>query len=62
MTHAYMYPRVTQIASRAHSVPASRLFPGGSARGAADLLSLQDAPPGNSTRPPALGVPARAIS
>jgi hypothetical protein len=30
MTHAFMYPRVTQIATRAHSVPASslRLHPG----------------------------------
>jgi hypothetical protein len=32
MTHAFMYPRVTQIATRAHSVPASsfgtRLQPG----------------------------------
>ena len=25
MTHAFMYPRVTQIAPRAHSVPASSL-------------------------------------
>jgi hypothetical protein len=25
MTHAFMYPRVTQIAPRAHSVPASAL-------------------------------------
>jgi hypothetical protein len=25
MTHAFMYPRVTQIAQRAHSVPASSL-------------------------------------
>jgi hypothetical protein len=25
MTHAFMYPRVTQIATRAHSVPASSL-------------------------------------
>jgi hypothetical protein len=25
MTHAFMYPRVTQIAMRAHSVPASSL-------------------------------------
>jgi hypothetical protein len=27
MTHAFMYPRVTQIAPRAHSIPASRLGP-----------------------------------
>jgi len=25
MTHTYMYPRVAQIAPRAHSVPASQL-------------------------------------
>jgi hypothetical protein len=25
MTHAFMYPRVTQIAPRAHTVPASSL-------------------------------------
>jgi len=25
MSHAFMYPRVTQIAPRAHSVPASSL-------------------------------------
>jgi hypothetical protein len=32
VTHSFMYPRVTQIATRAHSVPASwlgsRLVPG----------------------------------
>jgi hypothetical protein len=43
MTHAFMHPQVTQIASRAHSMPASWLFPGG--RRAARAISSGRWPP-----------------
>jgi hypothetical protein len=59
MTHAYMYPRVTQIAPRAHSVPASRLgtrlLPG-----LRDLASGGTASGAVMTGPSALTSPARA--
>jgi hypothetical protein len=58
MTHAYMYPRVTQIAPRAHSVPASwlgtRLLPG-----LRDLASGGTASAAVMTGPSALTSPAR---
>ena len=36
MTHTFMYPQGTQIARRAHGVPASWLLPGRPARGTGD--------------------------
>lgn len=38
MTHTFMYPQGTQIARRAHGVPASWLLPGRPARGTGDLF------------------------
>jgi len=38
MPHTFMYPRVTQIAPRAHGVPASWLFPERPARASGDAL------------------------
>jgi hypothetical protein len=45
MTHAFMYPRVTQIAPRAHSVPASWLAtrPLSGVRGLANGLTASGA-------------------
>ena len=58
MKHTFMYPQVTQIARRAHGVPASWLLPGRPARGTGDLLG----PLAASRRPLALGVSTRATS
>jgi len=62
MPHTFMYPRVTQIAPRAHSVRASWLFSGRPARAAGDLLGPRANSLGVSTEPSALRVPARAMS
>jgi hypothetical protein len=48
MSHVFMYPRVSQIAPRAHTVPASSL-------GTRLMLSAQPAP-----RPPLSRAPAPA--
>lgn len=58
MTHTFMYPQVTQIARRAHGVPASWLLPGRPARGTGDLFG----PLAASSGPLALGVSTRATS
>jgi hypothetical protein len=54
MTHEFMYPRVTQIALRAHGLPAGRLFSGPAAQGTAELVR----PKPSSAR----DLPARASS
>jgi hypothetical protein len=62
MTHTFMYPHVTQIARRAHGVPASWLLP--AVRRAARATSSGRWPPRGESRadPLALGVSTRATS
>jgi hypothetical protein len=62
MTHAFMYPQVTQIARRAHGVPASWLLPGRPARGTGDLFGPLAASRRAASGPLALGVSTRATS
>jgi hypothetical protein len=59
MTHTFMHPQVTQIARRAHGVPASWLLPGRPARGTGDLFGPLAA---SRSGPLALGVSTRATS
>lgn len=62
MTHTFIYPQVTQIARRAHGVPASWLLPGHPARGTGDLFGRLVASRRTSSGPLAPGVSARATS
>jgi hypothetical protein len=62
MTHAFMHPQVTQIAPRAHSMPASWLFPGRPARGTGDLVGPLAASRRALSGPSALDVSTRATS